>query len=355
MVLQVASPSQKMGGERMAERVWRRALRQAERAAHPRHRQLHDARRQRAAFRADEQRAGGLESIGAKRQIVLDRLAHRRNDRRRARLLALADDRDGVRFADRRVGASDRKGFGDAQARAVAEREHRGVARQAPRARALRRRASAVVVIALASGGLKGRGRRRPALGARTAPSAAAVSPPSRAIWRASDLRAESARCSERPSTAFRPPVGEKGAQIAWRAIGEIGDARRRAETLPEKGEKLPGVAAISLDRARRQAPLVGEMVKPGGRRRGEVGRGGEMRSSVEGGTLAWGRTMPRKGLSGGCVGGRDWREAQKVAPGDARSRPRKGGDRRRRRPVRGLTRNHARADAEAVSDLPRI
>ena len=57
---------------------------------------------------------------------------------------------------------------------------------------------------------------------------------------------------------------------------------------------------------------------------------------------------MPRKGLSGGCVGGRDWREAQKVAPGDARSRPRKGGDRRRRRPIRGLTRNHARADAEA-------
>ena len=24
---------------------------------------------------------------------------------------------------------------------------------------------------------------------------------------------------------------------------------------------------------------------------------------------------MPRKGLSGGCVGGRDWREAQKGCP----------------------------------------
>ena len=74
---------------------------------------------------------------------------------------------------------------------------------------------------------------------------------------------------------AFRPPVGEKGAQIAWGAVGEIGDARRRAEALLEKGEKLPGVAAVSLDRARRQAPLVGEMVKPGGGRSGEVGRGG--------------------------------------------------------------------------------
>ena len=49
----------------------------------------------------------------------------------------------------------------------------------------------------------------------------------------------------------FRPPVGEKGAQIAWGAIGEIGDAWRRAETRLEKEEKLPGVAAIGLDRAR--------------------------------------------------------------------------------------------------------
>ena len=95
---QVASPSQKMGGERMAERVRRRGFGQAERAAHPRHRQLHDARRQRAAFRADEQRAGRLEDKGAERQIILDRLAHRSDDRRRAGLLALADDRDGVRF-----------------------------------------------------------------------------------------------------------------------------------------------------------------------------------------------------------------------------------------------------------------
>ena len=105
---------------------------QAERAAHPRHRELHDARRQRAAFRADEQRAGGFEGIGAERQIVLDRRAHRGNDRRRAGLPSLADDRDGVRFADGRVGAPDRKRFRDAQARAVAERQHRGVARQDP-------------------------------------------------------------------------------------------------------------------------------------------------------------------------------------------------------------------------------
>src|SRR5271156_3509887 len=89
---QVASPSQKMRGERMAKRVRRRAFGQAERAAHPRHRQLHDAWRQGPAFRADEQWASGRKRKGAKRQIVLYRLANWRNDRRRARLLALADD-----------------------------------------------------------------------------------------------------------------------------------------------------------------------------------------------------------------------------------------------------------------------
>src|SRR6202034_366611 len=89
---QVASPSEEMRGEGMAQRMRRRGFGQAERAAHPRHRQLHDAWRQGSAFRADEQRAGGLERKWAKRQIVLDRLANRRNDRRRAGLLALADN-----------------------------------------------------------------------------------------------------------------------------------------------------------------------------------------------------------------------------------------------------------------------
>ena len=85
----------------------------------------------------------------------------------------------------------------------------------------------------------------------------------------------------------LRPPVREEGAQIARRALSEIGNARRRAETLPEKGKKLPGVAAISLDRARRQAPLVSEMLKPGGHGRDEVGCGGE-NAKFGGGRKLW-------------------------------------------------------------------
>ena len=192
----------------------------------------------------------GLSAIGAKRQIVLDRLAHRRNDRRRARLLALADDRDGVRFADRRVGASDRERLRDAQARAVAERQHRGVARQHP----------GFARLAVAQ---RGRGHR---LGVRRAQRSGQAPPrlgradgperrggfPAFARDMAGERFEGGERALQRAALdPFRPPLGEKGAQIARRAVGEIGDARRRAETLLEKGEKLPGVAAISLDRAR--------------------------------------------------------------------------------------------------------
>ena len=105
---QVSAARQEMGGEGVAQRVRGRAVGQAERAAHNLHRQLHDARGQPPAFGADEQRAVGFQGIGAEREIVLDRLAHGRDDRRDARLLALADDRDRLDGADRRIGAADR-------------------------------------------------------------------------------------------------------------------------------------------------------------------------------------------------------------------------------------------------------
>jgi len=44
--------------------------------------------------------------------------------------------------------------------------------------------------------------------------------------------------------------LGEKSAQIGWSQVGEIADCRRRAKPSLKKGEKLPGVPAIGLDRA---------------------------------------------------------------------------------------------------------
>ena len=106
----------------------------------------------------------------------------------------------------------------------------------------------------------------------------------------------------------FRPPMGEKGAQIARRAIGEIADAGRRAETLLEKREKLPGVAAVSLDRARGQAALVGEMLKPGADRRREVGRGGENAEFGGGGGLWHMTSIGAEGIKRRLPGRRHWR-----------------------------------------------
>ena len=146
----------------MAECMWRRGFGgQARRASAPSPNA--DARQSRAALAPTNNGPAGVERIGAKRQILLDRPAHRGDDRRRAGLLAFADDRDRHpyrRSARRRVGL---ERLGDAQARAVAERQHRGVARQHPGSRASPSR-NAVVVMALASGALKGRGRRRQAL-----------------------------------------------------------------------------------------------------------------------------------------------------------------------------------------------
>ncbi len=167
-----------------------------------------------------------------------------------ARLLALADDRDGVRFADRRLGASDRQGFGDTQARAVAERQHRGVARQDP----------GLARFALTQRGrghrlgvcrAQGSGQAPPRLGRAHGAERCGGFP-----GLAGDMTGERFEGGERALQRsgldrLRPSSGEKGAQIGWSQVGEIGDGRRRAETRLEKGQKLPGVAAVSLDRAR--------------------------------------------------------------------------------------------------------
>ena len=70
--------------------------------------------------------------------------------------------------------------------------------------------------------------------------------------------------------------AGEKGAQVARRAIHEVGDRGRRAKTLGQKGEELSGVAAVGLDRVGGQLSFVRERAKPRPDDRGEVGRSGQ-------------------------------------------------------------------------------
>ena len=190
------------------------------------------------------------------------------------------------------IGASaraDRQRLADAQARAVAQRQHRGVAREDPR--------FARFALARGGGGDRARvgGAERPRqpprrLGrAHRAERGGRLAPPSRTTWRASERRAESARCSERGSIPSARRRARKARRSAGREAGEFGDAGRRAEPLGEKGEKLARVAAIGLDRVGRKPPLAGEPAKPGRDDRRQIGRGGQgggIRRLGHGGTL---------------------------------------------------------------------
>ena len=72
---QVAAAGEEVGREGMAQRVRGRGIRQAERAAQRLDGELDDARRERAAAGADEQRALGRQRVGAEAQVCLDRRA----------------------------------------------------------------------------------------------------------------------------------------------------------------------------------------------------------------------------------------------------------------------------------------
>ncbi len=85
----------------------------------------------------------------AKRDIVGDQFGDLRQHRHHARLVALAGDGDGVARAD--VLALERERFRDAQARAVEQAQHGGVAGDDPRLARLRRRADSVSAMRLAA------------------------------------------------------------------------------------------------------------------------------------------------------------------------------------------------------------
>ena len=90
---------------------------EAECAAQPRHRELHEPRRQRPAFGADEERPIGGQLEWAQRDIVEDKLRHRRDQRHHALLAALAGHGQHVAAVELRAAYSER--LGDAQPAAI--------------------------------------------------------------------------------------------------------------------------------------------------------------------------------------------------------------------------------------------
>src|ERR1700675_3004006 len=96
----VAAAGEQVRGEGMPQRVRRRGLRQAERAAQPRHGELDDARRQRTALGADKQRAVVGQVEGTERDVIRDQLGDLRQQRDHALLAAFSHYGDGVAGAD---------------------------------------------------------------------------------------------------------------------------------------------------------------------------------------------------------------------------------------------------------------
>src|SRR3984893_1256599 len=121
-----------MRGEGMAQRMRRRAIGKPERAAQTRDRELDDPWAKWPALGAKEQGLLQRERVRANRDVSFDCLADRRDDGHGPGLLALAGDRQNVARADRRLGALDRQGFGNAQARAIEQAQHGGIARDDP-------------------------------------------------------------------------------------------------------------------------------------------------------------------------------------------------------------------------------
>ena len=274
---QIAAARQQVGGEGMAQRVRRGAVGQAERAAQPLPSPV--GRCAATAARPWRRRTAGLAAS-----------AHRgraRDSRRSPActgaitgaervLRPLPTTVDRVALADRRVGAADRQRFADAQARAVAQRQHGGVAREDPRLARFARRAKSAEATARASAALSGRGRRRAALGARTAPSAEAGARP-----RARRGAPASARRRARAAASARRFPRRGGARE--RRAGRPARGRENSATpagapkpLGEKGEKLAHVAPVGLQPIGRKPPLAGEPAKPGRDDRRQIGRGGQ-------------------------------------------------------------------------------
>ena len=148
------------------------------------------------------------------------------------------------------------KRLGDAQARAVEQRQHGGIAGENPRLALL---AGAQVGIGDALGGRDGerlrqrlRHLRRPHGGER-ADLALAV---------AFEEARERARARQHPhqraaADAVRAPRRHEGAHVGW-GRGSPSDARmtRRPRCSARNGQELPDVAAIGFDRLRRHPPL---------------------------------------------------------------------------------------------------
>ena len=256
----------------MAQRVGGRGFGQAQRAAQALHGQLDDARRQRAASLADEQRPFRPHLVGAQLQIAVDGGADRGDDGHGAHLAALAQHGHAIHRAAGGLRAGDRQGLGNAQARSIEQAQHRRVAGQHPWRAGL-------ALARLAAGHRAGGARRKGfwqgagdlggahgAQGRGLAPAFAFQMPRERADARQT--------AQQRPALhPLRPAPRHIGAHIGWLEPGKGRHVRRFAQMGRQKAEKLSQVALVGVQRMRGGAALARQMGEPAPGLMGERGR----------------------------------------------------------------------------------
>ena len=144
---------------------------------------------------------------------------HDGQHRHHARLVALADDGQRVARRLRRLGAGQRQRLGDAQAAAIEQRQHGGVAGQHPG-------------LAL----LAGAGRR----------SASPLWPRWRRAGGAGSCRGAGRASRQRPRPSARPAARRSGRRSAGRRAGAsaCGCRRRRARRSARKARRSSGFSA---------------------------------------------------------------------------------------------------------------
>ena len=181
----------------------------------------------------------------------------------RAGLAALADHRHGVDAVDRRVAALQAQRLRDAQARAVEQGQHGGVAGEDPRLARLAGPGPAAVT-ATAAAAESGRGRVLSTFGLRIAAKARRG-----AVALALEMAREGAQGRElaHERAALDPlaraaPPGRSGCRAASgpTSAGKVGASPR---CTVEEGQELAQVPAIGLDGLRREPALLGERGEP--------------------------------------------------------------------------------------------
>ena len=178
--------------------------------------------------------------------------------------------------ARRRVLALEAERFRDAQARAVEQAQHRGIARDDP---GLARFAGAQIGVGDALGGGDGqRLRQGPrqlgrAHGGERADLALAV-----ALQEAGErARARQHAHQRAVAGAVAAPRRHEGAHIGGRKLGQSFQRWRPAQMPGEKAEELADVAPVGFQGLCRHAPLGAEIAEPAGDFGGHVGGGCEV------------------------------------------------------------------------------